>query len=84
MIFVAAGSWCALDFWRRQHEHCAVSGAGWLGLGALTAVEAAVGRSLIGGWEQVAFAGLVALALAFETAWYAWRGTNRLTAARAA
>jgi hypothetical protein len=80
--FIAAGSWCALNFWRCRQVHCAISATGWLGLGALTAIEAAIGRSLIGGREQLAFAVLLALALAFEVVWYVGRGTNRLAATR--
>src|SRR5579859_6939643 len=30
VAFLAAGGWCALNFWRCRHAHCALSGAGWL------------------------------------------------------
>ena len=26
--FLAAGGWCALNFWRCRHAHCLISGAG--------------------------------------------------------
>jgi hypothetical protein len=56
-----AGGWCALNFWRCRHAHCALTGAGWLALAVFTFAEAAVGRSLIGGDEPLVF--LVVLGL---------------------
>jgi hypothetical protein len=75
---LAAGSWCTLNFWRCRHAHCAVSGAGWLGLGAFTIVEAGLGHSVIGGNEQPVFLGVLGAALAFEAIWYLTRGTNAI------
>jgi hypothetical protein len=75
---LAAGSWCALNTWRCRHAHCAVSGAGWLGLGAFSIVEAALGHSVIGGNEQPMFLGVLGAALAFEAIWYLTRGTNAI------
>ncbi len=75
---VLAGGWCALNFWRCRHAHCVVSGGGWLALSLLLFVEAAIGRSLVGGDEQVLFVGVLAAALAFECLWYRAHGTQRL------
>ena len=75
---MAAGSWCALNFWRCRHAHCAVSGAGWLGLALLSFVEAGLGRSVIGGNEQPVFLGVLGAALAFESIWCLTRGTNAI------
>src|SRR5580692_4441304 len=49
---LAAGAWCALNFWRCRHAHCAISSTGWLALSVLAFTGAALGRSLIGGDEQ--------------------------------
>jgi hypothetical protein len=75
---LAAGSWCALNTWRCRHAHCAVSGAGWLSLGAFSIVETALGHSVIGGNEQPAFLGVLGAAMAFEAIWYLTRGTNAI------
>jgi hypothetical protein len=76
--FLAAGSWCALNFWRCRQVHCLLSGGGWLALGSLTLGEVALGHSLIGGDEQVAFLIVLAVGVAFEAAWTFWAGTNGL------
>jgi hypothetical protein len=64
---------------RRRHAHCLISGAGWIGLGVLALVEADLGRSVIDGYEQPAFVAVLAVAVAFEGAWYLARGTNAMT-----
>lgn len=76
---LAAGGWCGLNFWRCRHAHCLISGAGWLGLSLLAFVEAGLGRSLIGGDEQLVFLGVLVVALVVECAWYLATGTNALT-----
>ncbi len=73
---LAGGGWCSLNFWRCRHAHCLVSGPGWLAFAVFVFVEAGLGRSLIGGNEQPVFLGLLALALAFEGAWFLLRRTN--------
>jgi hypothetical protein len=73
---LVAGSWCALNFWRSRHAHCVVTGVGWLGLAPFTFLEAAVGRSLIGGNEQLVFLAVLAVGLGFEAAWYVRLRTN--------
>jgi hypothetical protein len=73
---LAAGGWCAVNFWRCQHAHCLVTGAGWLALTLFVASEAALGRSLIGGDEQIVFLAILGLALIFEAGWYAVHRTN--------
>ena len=54
--------------------------AGWLALSVLAFAGAAGGHSLIGGYEQPAFVGMLVAGIAFETAWRRRRGTNALTA----
>lgn len=76
--FLAAGGWCGLNVWRCRHAHCAVTGTGWIGLGVLCLVEAGLGHSLIGGYEQPVFLAVLVVALAFEAAWYLRHGTNAL------
>jgi hypothetical protein len=49
---------------------------GSLGLAPITFFEAAIGRSLIGGNEQLVFLAVLAGGLGFEAAWYIRRGTN--------
>jgi hypothetical protein len=71
-----AGAWCGLNFWRCRHAHCAVSGTGWLALSALGFAGAGIGRSLVGGYDELVFIGVLAIALAFEGLWYHARGTN--------
>jgi len=78
VAFLAAGGWCALNFWRCRHAHCALSGADWLALGVLALAEAGLGHSLIGGYEQPAFLGVLVIAVIFECAWYLQHGTNAM------
>jgi hypothetical protein len=73
---LAAGGWCALNFWRCRHAHCLVTSVGWLGLATLASVEVAVGRSMIHGDEQLVFIAVLGLGLVFELAWFKSRGTN--------
>jgi hypothetical protein len=75
---LAAGGWCGLNYWRSRHGHCLVTGPGWLILSLLTFAEAAVGRSLIQGDEQLVFVGVLVVGCTFECAWYVARGTNAL------
>jgi hypothetical protein len=73
---LAAGSWCAANFWRCRHAHCVIDGIGWLGLALLAFAEAGLGHSIIGGHEQAVFLGVLIVALAFEGVWRLARGTN--------
>jgi len=70
VAFFAGGSWCALNFWRSRQAHCLLTGSGWLLLALFAAAEAGLGRSLIGGDEQLVFLGILAIGLIFEGAWY--------------
>lgn len=72
------GGWCSANFWRCRHAHCLVTGTGWLGLALFTVIEAGLGRSYIGGNEQLVFLGILVLGLVFEAVWYLVRGTNAL------
>lgn len=76
---LAAGGWCALNFWLCRHAHCLVTGVGWLGLALFAFGEAVYGRSVIHGDEQLAFLGILVAGVAFELAWYLARGTNAVT-----
>jgi hypothetical protein len=76
---LAAGAWCALNFWRCRHAHCLVTGAGWLGLAAFTLVEAGLGHSVIGGDERLVFAVVLGAGLIFECGWQLARGSNALS-----
>ena len=82
LAFLAAGGWCALNFWRCRHAHCLVSGAGGLALAGFAFVEAALGRSLVGGDEEPVFLGVLVAALLFEGAWSLARGTNAVAPSR--
>src|SRR6266700_872607 len=73
---LAAGTWCALNFWRSRQAHCVVTAVGWLGLAPFIFLEAAIGRSVIGGDEQLVFLAVLAGGLGFEAAWYIRLGTN--------
>ncbi len=75
---LAAGAWCSANFWRCCHAHCLVTGTGWLGLSIFAFTEAGVGHSLIAGYEQPVFLGILLVGLAFEAYWYLTRGTNAL------
>jgi hypothetical protein len=79
MAALAAGSWCVVNFWRCRQAHCVVDGVGWLGLALLAFVGAGLGHSVIGGYEQSVFLGVLVAALAFEGVWCAVRGTNAVT-----
>jgi hypothetical protein len=74
-----AGAMCSANFWRCRHAHCLINGVGWLPLSILAFAGAAVGHSLIGGWEQTVFLATLLLALAFEGGWYLTTGTNALS-----
>src|SRR6266567_377915 len=79
VAFLLGGTWCALNFWRCRHAHCLLTGSGWLLLALFAAAEAGLGRSLIGGDEQLAFLGILAAGLLFEGAWYLVRRDNAVT-----
>lgn len=74
------GGWCSLNFWRCRHAHCLVTGPGWLIFALFVLVEAAIGHSLIGGYEQPAFFGILGVAVIFEVAWYLTHRTNAVVA----
>jgi len=76
---LAAGGWCALNFWRCRHAHCLVTGAGWLGLSQLAFVEAGLEHSVIGGYERGVFVVVLVIGCVFEAAWQITRGTNAMT-----
>lgn len=73
---LVGGAWCALNFWRCRHAHCLVTGGGWLVLSLFAFAEAALGRSLVAGDEQVILLGILAAGLVFELLWWRSRGTN--------
>ena len=52
--------------------------SGWLILGLFTLAEAVVGRSLILGYEQLVFVGVLLVGCIFECGWYIARGANAL------
>jgi hypothetical protein len=76
---LAAGGWCAANFWRCRHAHCLISGVGWLALSAFVVAEVVLGRSVIKGDEQLVFLGILAAALVFEGAWFFSHGTNAVS-----
>lgn len=79
---LAASAWCLTNFWRCREAHCIVSGAGWLPLAALEAVEAGIGRSVVPGGEALIFVAILAVAVVFETIWRGSRGTKALVIGR--
>jgi len=81
VAFLAAGSWCGLNFWRCRQAHCLVTGSGWLLLAMFAVAEAGLGRSLIGGDEQLVFLGILAIGLIFECVWYLMHRTSAVTRA---
>jgi hypothetical protein len=81
LAFLAAGSWCALSFWRCRQAHCLITGSGWLLLALLAAAEAGLGHSLIGGGEQLLFLAILAIGLGFEGIWYLVHRDNAVTPA---
>jgi hypothetical protein len=78
---MAAGSWCALNFWRCRQAHCLISGTGWLALSLIALTGAVIGRSLIAGRESAAFLAILIVAVIFEYAWSYTHGSNALTSA---
>jgi hypothetical protein len=75
---LTAGGWCALNFWRCRHAHCLITGAGWSAFGVFALAEAIVGHSLIAGYEQPVFLGILAIAVVFEISWYLGHRTNAI------
>lgn len=73
---LAAGGWCSLNFWRCRHAHCLITGPGWIAFGFFAVIEASLGHSLIGGYEQPLFLGVLAAAVIFEAGWYSVHRTN--------
>ena len=73
---LAAGGWCSLNFWRCRHAHCLITGPGWLAFGVFALVEAILGHSLIDGYEQPVFLGILLVAVIFEISWYLGHHTN--------
>lgn len=76
---LVGGSWCLLNYWRCRHAHCLVTAPGWLALAGFSWLEAGLGRSVIGGNEQLVLLAVLVLGLAFEGGWYLARGTNAVT-----
>jgi hypothetical protein len=79
---LAGGGWCSLNFWRCRQAHCLVCGAGWLALSVFAFAEAALGRTLIAGDEQLVLLGILVAALAFEALWTWARRTNAVVRGR--
>ena len=80
---LAAGSWCAVNFWRCRHAHCLITGAGWRALAGFALREAGLGRSLIHGDEGLVFLAVLGAGLLFEGGWYLTRGTNAVSRVQA-
>jgi hypothetical protein len=78
MAGLVAGAWCSLNFWRCRHAHCLITGPGWLAFGLFAVVEASIGHSLIQGYEQPVFLGVLGIAVMFEAAWYVVRRSNAI------
>lgn len=72
------GAYCLANFWRCREPHCVVTGIGWAGLTVFAVVELFLGRSLIGGFEQMVFLGILVIAIVFEAVWRATTGSNAL------
>ncbi len=81
VAFLAAGSWCGVNFWRCRQAHCLATGSGWLLLAMFAVAEAGFGRSLIGGDEQLVFLGTLAIGLIFECVWNLMHRTSAVTRA---
>ncbi len=77
---LVGGVWCSLNFWRCQHAHCLVTGIGWLALDVFAFAESSLGYSIIRGYEQPVFLGILAAALVFECGWYLFHHTNAVSA----
>ena len=75
---LTAGGWCSLNYWRCRHAHCLITGPGWIAFGAFALVEAIIGHSLIAGYEQAVFFGILAIAVLFEISWYLGHHTNAI------
>lgn len=75
----AGSGWCLVNLWRCREAHCLVTGVGWAALLVLVVVELAMGRSVIGGTESLAFVAILVVAVAFEWAWQLRYRTNALT-----
>jgi hypothetical protein len=75
---LAAGAWCGVNLWRCRHAHCVVTSTGWLALSVVAFAGAALGHSLIGGYEQPVFLAVLAASVLFEYGWSRARGTNAL------
>jgi hypothetical protein len=65
-----------LNFWWCRHAHCVVTSMGWLALSVLAFTQAGLGRSPIGGDEQLVFLAVLAAGAGFEAVWCCARGTR--------
>jgi hypothetical protein len=59
VLVVLVGAVCVLNFWRCRQAHCVVNDVGWLGLALVAFVGAGLGHSVIGGYEQPVFLGVL-------------------------
>jgi|SRR5579859_1732886 len=75
---LAAAAWCTVNFWRCRHAHCVVTSPGWVALSGVAFTGAGLGHSLIAGYEQPVFLGVLAAAVVFEIVWSQARGTNSI------
>jgi hypothetical protein len=75
---LAASAWCGVNLWRCRHAHCVVTSTGWLALSVVAFIGAAIGHSLIGGYEQPVFLAVLAASVLFEAGWRMARGTSAL------
>jgi hypothetical protein len=57
-------------------------GPGWLAFGLFAFGEAAIGQSLIGGYEQAVFVAVLGTAIAFEIVWYSLHHANAVAPPR--
>jgi hypothetical protein len=71
-----AAAWCGVNFWRCRHAHCLVTTPGWLALSGLAFTGAALGHSLISGYEQPVFLAVLFASVVFECGWSLARGSN--------
>ena len=78
---VAAGGWCSLNFWRCRHAHCLITGPGWLAFAVFALTESGLGHSLVDGYEQPVFVGILAVGVIFEVSRFVIRRTNAVAAA---
>lgn len=75
-LYLAAGLYCSVNFWRCREAHCVVTGIGFTALGVGLLGAGAGVPNLISEHNGLILLGTLVLAVGFEAVWRAVHGSN--------